>query len=114
MSRQQVAITGIGVVSPFGVGRDVYWDHVTRGVSGTRAIAEFDASGLPCRVMASVPDHAIRAATQNGHGPGHDEETATNGRADPRRYAKVSQIAVLAAREALEDAGLDRDRKSVV
>src|SRR6187401_1696558 len=105
MSRQSVAITGIGVVSPFGVGRDVYWDHVTRGVSGTRAIAEFDASNLPCRVIAAVPDAAIRAATVNGHDPSHD--SASNGRADPRRYAKVSQIAVLAAREALEDAGLD-------
>ena len=105
MSRQSVAITGIGVVSPFGVGRDVYWDHVTRGVSGTRAIAEFDASNLPCRVMAAVPDEAIRAATQNGHDPGHDP--TSNGRADPRRYAKVSQIAVIAAREALNDAGLD-------
>src|SRR5919106_510980 len=39
-----VVITGIGVVSPFGVGRDRYWDHLCRGASGTRAITQFDVS----------------------------------------------------------------------
>ena len=59
MSRARVAITGIGVVSPYGIGRDVFWDHVTRGVSGTRAITGFDASHLPCRVAAVVPDELV-------------------------------------------------------
>jgi 3-oxoacyl-[acyl-carrier-protein] synthase II len=106
----RVAITGIGVVSPFGVGRDVFWDHVSRGASGTRAITEFDASAFPCRVAASVPDAALRAA-----GAGADDETETNGdgRADPRRYAKVSRIAVLAAREALRDAGIEAGAEGV-
>ena len=44
--RSRVVITGIGVVSPFGVGRERFWDHVSRGCSGTRAITEFDASGV--------------------------------------------------------------------
>ena len=39
-----VVITGVGVVSPFGVGRDVYWRHVSRGCSGTKAITQFDVS----------------------------------------------------------------------
>jgi 3-oxoacyl-[acyl-carrier-protein] synthase II len=101
----KVAITGIGVVSPFGVGRDLFWQSVTRGMSGTRAITAFDATSLPCRVAASVPDEALREAG-NGH---HDHEAPTNGngRADPRRYAKVSRIAVLAAQEALRDARLE-------
>ena len=42
----RVAITGIGVVSPFGVGRERFWEHIARGCSGTRAITEFDASDL--------------------------------------------------------------------
>lgn len=110
MARTRVAITGIGVVSPFGVGRAVFWDHVSRGVSGTRAISEFDASELPCRVSASVPDAALDAAGAPGDGSGAEPRVNTgsaNRRADPRRYAKVSRIAVLAAREAFEDAGLD-------
>jgi 3-oxoacyl-(acyl-carrier-protein) synthase len=39
----RVAITGIGVVSPFGVGRDCFWRQVSQGRSGTRAITDFDA-----------------------------------------------------------------------
>ena len=55
----RVAITGIGVVSPFGVGRDCFWRHVRRGCSGTRAIADFDASRYPCAVAAPVPAVSI-------------------------------------------------------
>ena len=50
----RIVITGIGVVSPFGVGRERFWDHVSRGCSGTRAITEFDASDFACRVAAPV------------------------------------------------------------
>ena len=104
MPAPRVAITGIGVVSPFGVGRELFWDHISRGVSGTRAITEFDTSNLTCHVSASVPDAALDAAGVRGADPA--EEASLNGRADPRRYSKVSRIAVLAAREALQDAGL--------
>jgi 3-oxoacyl-[acyl-carrier-protein] synthase II len=60
---------------------------------------------LACRVSAAVPDETLPpidqehvSAESNGNGPS---------RADPRRYAKVSRIAVLAAREAFRDAGLE-------
>jgi 3-oxoacyl-[acyl-carrier-protein] synthase II len=92
----RVAITGIGVVSAFGVGRELFWDRISRGISGTRAITEFEPQG-PCRVAAAVPEDVLHAD------PEADEPA---GRADPRRYAKVSRIAVLAAREAFRDAGL--------
>ena len=108
VARPRVAITGIGVVSPFGVGRDLFWSCVSRGQSGTRAVTDFDTSSFTSRVAAWVPEDAITAASEllsdhadeNGNGNG-------NGRADPRRYAKVSRIAVLAAREALQDAGMN-------
>jgi 3-oxoacyl-[acyl-carrier-protein] synthase II len=100
MAAAGVAITGIGVVSPYGIGRELFWERISRGVSGTRAITEFDASELTCRVAASVPDVAL--ASFDGEDDGQSQ-----GRADPRRYAKVSRIAVLAAREALRDSGID-------
>jgi 3-oxoacyl-[acyl-carrier-protein] synthase II len=118
-ARPRVAVTGIGVVSPYGVGRELFWDHVTRGVSATRAIKEFDPQHA-CRVAASVPDGALEPIEGNGyHGgssnggtpetPASRESAAadSSSRADPRRYAKVSRIAVLAAREAFRDAGLE-------
>jgi 3-oxoacyl-[acyl-carrier-protein] synthase II len=100
----RVAITGIGVVSPFGVGRERFWTHISRGCSGTRAITGFDASELPCRVAAPVPpdlsiDNACVIEERAGDG-------ARGGRRDPRRYSRASLIAVIAASEAWQDAGL--------
>jgi 3-oxoacyl-[acyl-carrier-protein] synthase II len=97
----RVVISGIGVVSCFGVGRERFWDHVSRGATGTRAITEFDVSTFPCQVAAPVPpvtiDDAQPLAGENGHG---------SGRADPRRYSRAALLGVIAAREAWNDAGL--------
>ncbi len=96
---ERIAITGIGVVSTYGAGRRTFWDHVRRGVSGTRAITEFDASTFPCQVAAAVPrlgiEHAPRLSGENG-----------NGHADPRRYSRAALFGVIAAREAWNDAQL--------
>ena len=99
----RVAITGIGVVSPYGVGRDCFWRHVSRGCSATRSIVDFDASPFPCTVAAPVPpvtiDEGVMLTERAGDAP-------PAGRADPRRYSRASLIAVIAAREAWADAGL--------
>ena len=97
--RPAVVITGVGVVSPFGVGRECYWDHLTRGISGCRAITEFDVSTYPCRVAASVPPVSMDAAPPL-EGANGDE------RADPKRYSRAALFGVIAAREAWRDAGL--------
>jgi 3-oxoacyl-[acyl-carrier-protein] synthase II len=102
----RVAITGIGVVSPYGVGRDRFWTHVRRGCSATRRITDFDASPFPCTVAAPVPpidpQDELAAIDRAGDGP-------SDARPDPRRYSKASLIAVIAAREAWADAGLRRN-----
>jgi 3-oxoacyl-[acyl-carrier-protein] synthase II len=103
----RVAITGIGVVSPFGVGRDRFWQHVSGGCSATRAIAEFDASPFPCTVAAPVPAVSIEDAVEIVARAGNGADRA--GRPDPRRYSKASLIAVIAATEAWADAGLRRN-----
>ena len=111
----KVAITGIGVVSTFGAGRETYWEHIRQGISGTRAISEFDATTYPCRVAAAVPPLAIDAqklvedAATNGRGrKGRDKSPGNgNGHADPKRYSRAALFGVVAAREAWSDAGLD-------
>lgn len=101
----QIAITGIGAVSTFGVGRDAFWRNIRTGVSGTRAITEFDAASYSCRVAAAVPPVTIADAetldgeSQNGNG-------GSNGHADPKRYSRAALFGVIAAREAWNDAGL--------
>lgn len=98
----RVVVTGIGVVSPFGVGRETFWRHISRGCSGTRAIADFDASDLPCRVAAPVTgvtaDDVPKIEGDDRRDPDY--------RADPKRYSRAALIGVIAAREAWTDAGL--------
>jgi len=97
-----VAITGIGVVSPFGIGRERFWDHVRRGCSGTRAITDFDTSGFGCRVAAPVTN-----VTVDDVPPLEGDDMWDSGyRADPKRYSRAALVGVIAAREAWIDAGL--------
>ena len=96
-----MAISGIGVVSAFGAGRDLFWQAIRCGRSGTRAITEFDVSTYPCRVAAPVPALDITAAEPLDGEPGPRDT-----RADPRRYSRAALFGVLAAREAWNDAGL--------
>jgi 3-oxoacyl-[acyl-carrier-protein] synthase II len=98
----RVVITGIGVVSPFGVGRERFWDCVSRGCSGTRAISEFDASDFACRVAAPVGDVTIDDVPQMDG----DDIWDSGYRADPKRYSRAALVGVIAAREAWIDAGL--------
>ncbi|MBM3808694.1 MAG: beta-ketoacyl-[acyl-carrier-protein] synthase family protein [Acidimicrobiia bacterium] len=101
MTQPRVAITGIGVVSAFGAGREAFWSAVKSGRSGTRAITDFDASTYPCQVAAPVPSVDLASAIALQGEPGPKE-----GRADPKRYSRAALFGVLAAREAWHDAGL--------
>jgi 3-oxoacyl-[acyl-carrier-protein] synthase II len=98
--RPGVVITGIGVVSPFGAGREPFWQHISHGCSGVRRITQFDVSDYPCQVAASVPPVSIADAS-----PLEGDDT-NDGRADPKRYSRAALFGVIAAREAWQDAGL--------
>jgi 3-oxoacyl-[acyl-carrier-protein] synthase II len=95
-------ITGIGAVSPFGVGRERFWESISHGCSGTRAMPELDAETFACRVAAPVtgvtPDDV---PPLEGDDAGEERH-----RADPKRYSRAALIGVIAAREAWKDAHL--------
>ncbi|MER5350164.1 beta-ketoacyl-[acyl-carrier-protein] synthase family protein [Kitasatospora sp. NPDC002551] len=92
MSRRRVAVTGIGVVAPGGVGVPAFWDLLTAGRTATRGITLFDPAGFRSRIAAECDfDPAA-------HGLGPD---------DVQRADRYVQFAMVAADEALADAGLD-------
>ncbi|MGH9891880.1 MAG: beta-ketoacyl synthase N-terminal-like domain-containing protein, partial [bacterium] len=57
-SRGRVVITGIGLVTPFGVGVEKYWQSAVAGASAVSHVAHFDPAGLPSRVIAYLNDPA--------------------------------------------------------
>jgi 3-oxoacyl-[acyl-carrier-protein] synthase II len=52
---RRVAVTGMGVVSPLGVGLDIFWPNLVGGQSGVSRISRFDASRLPSQIAGQVP-----------------------------------------------------------
>lgn len=91
---QRVVVTGMGVISPFGVGIEPLWEGLAAGCSAVGRITHFDPSDYPCQVAAQVPEFDPRAFM--------DFKEA-------RRMSRTSQFAVAAARLAVEHAGLRID-----
>lgn len=87
---KKVVITGIGAVSPNGLGRKAFKAALLEGKSGIRRIQSFDPADSPSQIAAEV--------TLNGSSFSKKEE---------RHLPRVSQLSILASLEALEDAGMD-------
>ncbi|MGC4084856.1 MAG: beta-ketoacyl synthase N-terminal-like domain-containing protein [Vicinamibacterales bacterium] len=96
-----MVITGIGVVSPFGVGRERFWSQISAGRSGARVVDDLDEA-IACRVAAPVTGVTIDDVPPLDGDDIWDPEY----RADPKRYSRAALIGVIAAREAWSDAGL--------
>jgi 3-oxoacyl-[acyl-carrier-protein] synthase II len=90
---RRVAVTGIGVISPVGVGVDALWASLTTGVSGVRPITSFDVSAYPVRFAATIEDFDTSSSLDTK---------------EARRMSRFQQFAVVAADEAMADAGLGR------
>ncbi len=87
---KRVVLTGLGALSPFGVGVKAYWDGIRSGTCAIRPVSLIETEGFRCRLAAEVPG-AVPGST---------------------RRSRADRLALAAAREALEDAGLDaRDRR---
>jgi 3-oxoacyl-[acyl-carrier-protein] synthase II len=104
MADERVVITGMGAVTPLGVGVEIFWDRLVRGESGVAAIEAFDPHEFPCRIGGECTDFDPSE---------HFDRKAA------RRMSRFTQLAVVAAREAVAHAGLDlesldRERAGVV
>lgn len=95
MSRR-VVVTGMGAVTPIGIGVKEFWDGIRAGKKGFAPITSFDASEYKCKLAAEVK--------------GFEAEKYMDRKA-ARRMELFCQYAVAAAKEALADAGLDMEKE---
>jgi 3-oxoacyl-[acyl-carrier-protein] synthase II len=89
---RRVVVTGLGVVTPVGVGVEQAWDELLAGTSGFRPVESFDTSRHTVHVGAEV----------RGFRAGDHLQTL-----EPSSLGRASQLAAAAARMAFADAGLD-------
>jgi 3-oxoacyl-[acyl-carrier-protein] synthase II len=88
---RRVVITGLGCVTPLGVGREAFWEGLRRGESGVRRIESFDVTASPVQIAGQVR--------------GFDWERELKAK-DRRHVPRTVPLALAAGREALDDAGL--------
>jgi 3-oxoacyl-[acyl-carrier-protein] synthase II len=92
--KSRIAVTGLGLVTPVGVGRDEVWEALLAGRSGFAPVESFDTRAFSVHLGAEVR--------------GFDPSPWTR-RQNPAALGRASLLAIAAARQALEDAGLDSE-----
>lgn len=104
MELKRVVITGLGTLTPIGNNVSQFWDALLRGVSGAGLITRFDTSNFKCKIAAEVKDF---------------DPAVFFDRKEARKIDLFSQYGMVAADEAIHDAGLDvehldKDRVGVI
>ncbi|MCY4602103.1 MAG: beta-ketoacyl-ACP synthase II [Acidobacteria bacterium] len=95
MSRRRVVVTGVGLVSPLGIGTGATWDALCAGQSGIGNITHFDPEGFASRIAGEVREF---------------DPLEFISRKDVRKMDVFIQYAIAASTFALKDAGVDLDR----
>jgi 3-oxoacyl-[acyl-carrier-protein] synthase II len=93
MATRRAVITGIGAVSPNGIGREAFWEATKAGRSGVRRIARFDPSAFTVQIAGQVPDE-------------FDERAYVDAKDRPH-VSRAVPLAVAATGEAVADSGID-------
>ena len=91
MSRRRVAVTGLGIVSPVGIGVPSAWEAILAARSGIGPITRFDATAFPTRIAGEVKDFDVGKFLSAK---------------EARRYDTFTHYGLVAAMEAIGDAGL--------
>ena len=90
--RNRVLITGLGILSPIGNDTQQFWDHLLAGCSGAGPITRFDATQYDTRFACEVKNFSTDGVID---------------RKEAKRMDRFVQFAVVAAHQAVQDAGLD-------
>src|SRR5579871_4671802 len=88
----RVVITGMGVVSPNGIGKEAFCRAILAGKSGVKRITRFDAVNLPVQIAGEITNF---------------DESAWIEARERKHVSRAVPLAVAASSEALQDAGLD-------
>jgi 3-oxoacyl-[acyl-carrier-protein] synthase II len=98
LSKRRVVITGIGVISPIGNGKDNYWNALKEGKNGIDKITRFDATEFPTQIAAEIKDFDP-----------HDYMD----KKEARRMDRFTHYAIAASKQALEDSEIDLKKVDV-
>jgi 3-oxoacyl-[acyl-carrier-protein] synthase II len=96
LAKRKVVVTGLGIISPVGIGVGVAWPNVVAGKSGIRPITRFDASAFPTRIAGEVRDFDVAKWLAPK---------------EARRFDAFIHYGLAAAIDALRDSGIDLDRE---
>ena len=91
---RRVVVTGVGVISPIGIGAKPSWENLLAGKVGVRRIQQFDPGGFPCQIAGEIPDYKIGDYVPKSY------------RKATKVMARDIELAVIAADDAMKDAGL--------
>src|SRR5438552_14343868 len=91
---RRVVVTGLGVISPIGIGAKTFWDNLVAGKCGIRRIEAFDPSAFPSQLAGEVPAYRIGDFVPKSY------------RKATKVMARDIELAVVAADDAFKDAGL--------
>src|ERR1044072_1209978 len=87
-NRRRVVITGLGILSPCGVGKQEFWRNLLAGKTFTDKVTKFEAEEFPTRIAGELRElDKSKYLTEN----------------DTRRFDEVAQYAYMAAVQALDD-----------
>ncbi len=89
---RRVVVTGVGMLSAVGAGREATWQALLAGTNGIRPITRVETADLPTRVAGEVPEFDLSTYLD---------------RKEAKRMDRFTHLAVMAAGEALEHSGLD-------
>ncbi|WP_462331628.1 beta-ketoacyl-ACP synthase II [Schwartzia sp. (in: firmicutes)] len=92
----RVVVTGLGVVSPIGIGREVFWQALMDGKNGIDKITRFDATDYPSQIAGEVKDF---------------DPAEYIDKKESKRMDRYAQFAVAASAMALKDAGIDLEKE---
>ena len=93
---KRVVVTGVGAVTPIGNDAKTFWSNIKAGVNGIDYVTQFDASDMKTKIAGEVKDLDVNEFID---------------KKDARKMDRFTQLALIAASEAVKDSGIDMEKE---